>query len=78
MRDEECDKVISVSDSKVITFKDAKHNQYELDLCGEFEIILKNGKYYAERIKPKYPANNEGSDSISDLVLENILQNQNS
>ena len=40
----------------------------------EFEIILKGGKYYAERIKPKYPENNDGSDSISDLVLENILQ----
>lgn len=74
MRDKDSDKVVSVSDSKVITFKDAKHNQYELDMCGEFEIILKNGKYYAERINPKYPANNEDSDSISDLVLENILQ----
>lgn len=47
-------------------------------MCSEFEIIHKNGKYNTERIKPKYPANNEDSDSISDLVLENILQNQNS
>ena len=76
MRNEECGNVIAVSDCNVITFKDAKHNQYELDLCGEFEIILKNGKYYAERIKPKCPANNKDNDSISDLVLENILQNQ--
>ena len=74
MRDDECGKVIAVSDCNVITFKDTKHNQYELDLCGEFEIILKNGKYYAERIKPKSPANNEDDDSISGLVLENILQ----
>ena len=74
MRDKDNDKLVSVSDCKVITFKDAKHNQYELDLCGEFEIILKGGKYYAERIKPKYPANNEDDDTISDLVLENILQ----
>lgn len=74
MRDEICGKIVSVSDCNVITFKDAKHNQYELDLCEEFEIILKNGKYYAERINPKCPANNEDDDSISDLVLENILQ----
>ena len=74
MRDEICGKIVSVSDCNVITFNDAKYNQYELYLCCKFEIILKNGKYYAERIKPKCPTNNEDDDSISDLVLENILQ----
>lgn len=74
MRHEEGDKVIAVSDCKVITFKDAKYNLYELDLCGEFEIILKGGKYYAKRIDTKCPTNNTDNDLISDLVLENILQ----
>ena len=39
----------------VISFDIAQRDKYELDLKGKFEVVLREGKYYVERIKPKYP-----------------------
>lgn len=44
-----------VFDTEVITFDIAQRDKYELDLQGKFEVVLREGKYYVERIKPKYP-----------------------
>ena len=43
-----------VYDIDIISFDNAQKDSYELDLKGKFEIILRNGKYYAERIKPLF------------------------
>lgn len=44
-----------VFDTEVISFDIAQKNKYELDLQGKFHVVLREGKYYVERIKPKYP-----------------------
>lgn len=43
-----------VYDVDVISFGIAQKDSYELDLKGKFEVIFREGKYYVERIKPKY------------------------
>ena len=47
--------VNNVFDVEVISFDIAQKDKYELDLQGKFEVVLREGKYYVERIKPKYP-----------------------
>ena len=44
-----------VYDVDVISFDIAQKDIYELDLKDKFHVILRKGKYYVERIKPKYP-----------------------
>lgn len=44
-----------VFDTEIISFDIAQRDRYELDLRGKFEVVLREGKYYVERIKPKYP-----------------------
>jgi hypothetical protein len=44
-----------VFDTDVISFDIAQKDKYELDLQGKFEVVLREGKYYVERIKPTYP-----------------------
>ena len=44
-----------VFDTEVISFDIAQKDKYELDLQGKFKVVLREGKYYVERIKPKYP-----------------------
>lgn len=44
-----------VFETEVISFDIAQRDKYELDLQGKFEVVLREGKYYVERIKPKYP-----------------------
>ncbi len=48
-------KTIQVYKAEVISFTDAQNKEYELDLCDKFEIVLKDGKYYAVQKQPKYP-----------------------
>ena len=44
-----------VFDTDVISFDIAQKDKYELDLQGKFEVVLREGKYYVERIKPTHP-----------------------
>lgn len=44
-----------VFNTEVISFDIAQNDKYELDLQGKFNVVLREGKYYVERIKPKYP-----------------------
>ena len=44
-----------IFDTEVISFDIAQKDKYEFDLQGKFEVILREGKYYVERIKPQYP-----------------------
>ena len=44
-----------VYDTEVISFDIAIRNRYELDLKDKFHVVLREGKYYVERIKPQYP-----------------------
>ena len=44
-----------VYNTDVISFDIAQNDIYELDLGDKFHVILREGKYYVERIKPKYP-----------------------
>ena len=44
-----------VFNTEVISVDIAKKDKYELDLQGKFKVVLRKGKYYVERIKPKYP-----------------------
>lgn len=44
-----------VYDTEIISFDIAQKDKYELDLQGNFEIKLREGKYFVERIKPRYP-----------------------
>lgn len=54
--DEREEKAVNhVFDVEVISFDIAQKDKYELDLQGKFEVVLREGKYYVERIKPKYP-----------------------
>lgn len=52
-RDEKA--VKHVYEKEVISFDIAQKDKYELDLQGKFHVVLREGKYYVERIKPKYP-----------------------
>lgn len=54
---EEIDEVAvnHVFETEVISFGIAQRDKYELDLQGKFKVVLREGKYYVERIKPKYP-----------------------
>lgn len=47
--------VYNVDDVDVISFDIAQKDIYELDLKDNFLVILREGKYYVERKKPKYP-----------------------
>lgn len=47
--------VYNVDDVDVISFDIAQKDIYQLDLKDNFLVILREGKYYVERIKPKYP-----------------------
>lgn len=49
-----------VFNANVISFDIAQKDRYELDLQGKFEVVLREGKYYVERIKPQYPKDYEG------------------
>lgn len=49
-----------VFNANVISFDIAQKDKYELDLQGKFEVVLREGKYYVERIKPQYPKDYEG------------------
>lgn len=54
--DEREEKAVNhVFDVEVISFDIAQKDKYELNLQGKFEVVLREGKYYVERIKPKYP-----------------------
>jgi hypothetical protein len=55
MEEREEKAVNHVFDVEVISFDIAQKDKYELDLQGKFEVVLREGKYYVERIKPKYP-----------------------
>lgn len=44
-----------VYENEVISFDIAQKDKYELDLRGKFEVKLRDGKYFVERIKPQYP-----------------------
>lgn len=44
-----------VNNTDVISFDNVQNDIYELDLKDKFHVILREGKYYVERIKPKYP-----------------------
>lgn len=44
-----------VCNTEVISFDIAQKDEYELDLCDNFEVVLREGKYYVTRIKPRYP-----------------------
>lgn len=44
-----------VFDTEIISFDIAQRDKYELDLQGKFEVVLREGVYYVERIKPQYP-----------------------
>ena len=44
-----------VFDTEIISFDIAQRDKYELDLQGKFRVVLREGKYYVERIKPRYP-----------------------
>lgn len=48
-----------VFSANVISFDIAQKDRYELDLQGKFEVVLREGKYYVERIKPQYLKNYE-------------------
>lgn len=48
-----------VFDTGIISFDIAQRDKYELDLQGKFEVVLREGKYYVERIKPQYPSSYE-------------------
>ena len=48
-----------VFDTDIISFDIAQKDKYELDLQGKFEVVLREGKYYVERIKPQYPKDYE-------------------
>lgn len=65
-----------VYDVDVISFDNAQKDIYELDLKDKFHVILRKGKYYVERIKPKYPTTYEecckiiGANSCVRLVYD--------
>ena len=44
-----------VFNTEVISFDIAQKDEYELDLRDNFTVILREGKYYVTRIKPRYP-----------------------
>lgn len=44
-----------VFNANVISFDIAQKDKYELDLQGKFKVVLREGKYYVERIKLRYP-----------------------
>ena len=44
-----------VFDTEIISFDIAQRDKYELDLQGKFHVVLREGKYYVEKIKPRYP-----------------------
>lgn len=44
-----------IFDTEIISFDIAQRDKYELDLQGKFKVVLREGKYYVERIKPTYP-----------------------
>lgn len=46
-----------VFDTEIISFDIAQRDKYELDLQGKFKVVLREGVYYVERIKPQYPKN---------------------
>ena len=48
-----------VFDTEIISFDIAQRDKYELDLQGKFKVVLREGVYYVERIKPQYPKNYE-------------------
>lgn len=54
--EEKDEKIVDhVFNTDVISFDIAQKDRYELDLQGKFEVVLREGKYYVERIKPQYP-----------------------
>lgn len=59
-----------VYDTEVISFDIAIRNRYELDLKDKFHVVLREGKYYVERIKPQYPKTYEDCCKVLGLNSE--------
>ena len=55
MKEKDEKTVKHVFNASIISFDIAQKDRYELDLQGKFEVVLREGKYYVERIKPTYP-----------------------
>lgn len=63
-----------VFDTEVISFDIAQRDKYELDLQGKFHVVLREGKYYVERIKPQYPKTYEECCKVLGIDEEMIVQ----
>ena len=63
-----------VFDTEVISFDIAQRNKYELDLQGKFHVVLREGKYYVERIKHQYPTTYEECCKVLGIDEEMIVQ----
>lgn len=57
MKEKEEKSANHVFDTEIISFDIAQRDKYELDLQGKFKVVLREGVYYVERIKPQYPKN---------------------
>lgn len=62
-----------VFDTEVISFDIAQRDKYELDLQGKFHVVLREGKYYVERIKPQYPKTYEECRKVLGIEEEMIV-----
>ncbi len=72
--EEKDEKIVDhVFSTDVISFDIAQKDKYELDLQGKFEVVLREGKYYVERIKSQFPKTyNECYNLLNDFNFTDV------